>query len=996
MQEFQYKYGDKPLEGYIIQRAAGRGGFGEVYYAVSDSGRQVALKVIQNYEQTELRGISQCMNLKSPHLVTIFDVKYNAEEKPFVIMEYVSGPSLRDMLNDAPSGMGEQKTAFFLREIAKGLSYLHECGIVHRDLKPGNIFYENGYVKIGDYGLSKLINTGRHSQQTITVGTVNYMAPEIGAGCYDRSVDIYALGILLYEMLTGQVPFFGSSPAEVLMKHMTAEPDLRNISEPFKRAITKALTKDPKERYRNVQEMVEDVFGAEHVRNSISQFSPDSLTVYADQVAKKVKGASPETAQQKAKADDSWEKIGRQIGSVGDRWTEKVRDRFTRPRHHGRYASDAAVELAAAADPITRRQRRILALITTMVVSLGVGLISGRKSDEWLGFSGLSFTMIWGAAAGILLVRWRLLRNLEKSSLRNIMAVAAGIIVAALLSMIIWSEAPREIEHLAKGTFLALAVMGFINWWKITSSLRKERVVLGRVIWLCCLGFVAAQMFHGHSVLVIGVLAGTVLVVQIACPFVPKAARDGFKRRKHSQETTDGLHNRPAEVPPPQHAAGWGHLHRTFGEHNKRTTSGTGTLQKVPLFVRIFWLIGFLILLTMGLMFLIWAGMERMLADNFARVISFGVGSLVFALFCLIRSVRKYFTGWYSYLIKPLLLLACLQTIITSSICLGCINFRNEETLVALFFIIFPGILFLVVLSIPKRVVEGLTGRVKTVPPNIRVTAMVSPYKRVWALILSAGIFLGFGGLHRFYVGKVGTGILWLLTGGVLGIGQIVDIIMILLGRFRDSYGYPLVMWESPDELKNRAGSYQPIKEDGAVQPPTSPGEPHAVAEEYSEQIPDAVGGVPPQPGMDRVSPVPSNVIGPRYSEPFNIVSFLFSWVGTTFLLLAFLVGLALALHVPAVIAAGIPDPELAQELDKLFGGPGWPGILDKIGFAVATILFLLAMTFTIIARRRSGGAHIIRAGVGMLGLVLSLSALSDTLPKSYPKTLYRSFENNQ
>ena len=91
MDTYQYKYGDRPLEGYTIQRAAGRGGFGEVYYAVSDSGRQVALKAVQSYEQIELRGISQCMNLKSPHLVTIFDVKHNDQGKPFVIMEYVGG-----------------------------------------------------------------------------------------------------------------------------------------------------------------------------------------------------------------------------------------------------------------------------------------------------------------------------------------------------------------------------------------------------------------------------------------------------------------------------------------------------------------------------------------------------------------------------------------------------------------------------------------------------------------------------------------------------------------------------------------------------------------------------------------------------------------------------------------------------------------------------------------------------------------------------------------
>ncbi len=293
MDTYQYKYGDRPLEGYTIQRAAGRGGFGEVYYAISDSGRQVALKAVQTYEQIEVRGISQCMNLKSPHLVTIFDVKYNDQGKPFVIMEFVSGPSLADLLKESPGGLGTQKAAFFLREIGKGLSFLHECGIVHRDLKPGNIFYENGYVKIGDYGLTKAISDGSHGNQTTMVGTVKYMAPEVGQGQYDRSIDIYALGILLYEMLTGQVPFLGSSPAEILMKHMTAAPDLTNIEEPFARVIRKALAKDPTERYQSVQEMVEDVFGTEHVRNSVSQFAPEELSVMATHIAQKMQSSSP-------------------------------------------------------------------------------------------------------------------------------------------------------------------------------------------------------------------------------------------------------------------------------------------------------------------------------------------------------------------------------------------------------------------------------------------------------------------------------------------------------------------------------------------------------------------------------------------------------------------------------------------------------------------------------------------------------------------------------
>src|SRR4051812_37686574 len=288
MWSFQYKHGDRPLEGFTIQRAAGRGGFGEVYYALSHSGREGALKAVQGYEQIELRGISQCMNLKSPHLVTIFDVKYNGEGKPFVIMEYVAGPNLRQLLDEHPSGLGTQKAAFFLREIGKGLTFLHECGIVHRDLKPANIFYENGYVKIGDYGLSKAISASQHSGQTITVGTVHYMAPEVGVGKYDRSIDIYALGACLYEMLTGTPPFLGATPSEILMKHLTAEPDCSGLPEPFCTVVKKAMAKDPAQRYQSVQEMIEAVFGAEHVRMSVSHFSPEDLSVVAGRVAQKV------------------------------------------------------------------------------------------------------------------------------------------------------------------------------------------------------------------------------------------------------------------------------------------------------------------------------------------------------------------------------------------------------------------------------------------------------------------------------------------------------------------------------------------------------------------------------------------------------------------------------------------------------------------------------------------------------------------------------------
>ena len=86
MARFRYQHGERPLDGFTIEHGLGVGGFGEVYYAVSDAGREVALKAVQNYQEVELRGIRHCMNLKSPHLVTIFDVKHNERTDPFVVM----------------------------------------------------------------------------------------------------------------------------------------------------------------------------------------------------------------------------------------------------------------------------------------------------------------------------------------------------------------------------------------------------------------------------------------------------------------------------------------------------------------------------------------------------------------------------------------------------------------------------------------------------------------------------------------------------------------------------------------------------------------------------------------------------------------------------------------------------------------------------------------------------------------------------------------------
>jgi hypothetical protein len=254
--KFTYASGSRPLDGYTIKRGVGRGGFGEVYFATSDAGKEVALKLIRRNLEVELRGVTQCLNLKHPNLIGLYDIRTDEMGDQWVIMEYVSGESLEEVIVRNPDGLPLEQALWWMRGITSGVSYLHDHGIVHRDLKPGNIFSDEGVVKIGDYGLAKFISCSRRSGQTESVGTVHYMAPEIANGRYGREIDTYALGIILFEMLTGHVPFEGESVGEVLMKHLTAEPDLSALSEPYRDIVRRALAKDPDLRLKSVNELM--------------------------------------------------------------------------------------------------------------------------------------------------------------------------------------------------------------------------------------------------------------------------------------------------------------------------------------------------------------------------------------------------------------------------------------------------------------------------------------------------------------------------------------------------------------------------------------------------------------------------------------------------------------------------------------------------------------------------------------------------------------------
>ncbi len=242
---FAYQSGSRPLEGYTIKRGVGRGGFGEVYYATSDAGKEVALKLVRrNLGDRAARHDA----VPEPQAPQPGQPVRHPPGRPGGLLGRDGVRRRREPGADPgrhPNGLPPGEAVACMRQVCAGVAYLHDHGIVHRDLKPGNIFLDEGTYKIGDYGLSKFISHSRRSGQTESIGTVHYMAPEIANGHYGKEIDIYALGVILYEMLTGHVPFEGESIGEVLMKHLTAEPDLSRVPAQFRPIVARLLRKDP-------------------------------------------------------------------------------------------------------------------------------------------------------------------------------------------------------------------------------------------------------------------------------------------------------------------------------------------------------------------------------------------------------------------------------------------------------------------------------------------------------------------------------------------------------------------------------------------------------------------------------------------------------------------------------------------------------------------------------------------------------------------------------
>lgn len=242
---YRFQSGDRPLPGFKIERPVDRGGFGEVYCGVTDQGKQVALKWLWRHSPVELRGVRECLNFRHPHLVGIHDIRLGSQGEIWVVMEWVEGLDLASLLRDNPQGLSPERVAQWLGQLAGALDYLHQRGVIHRDLKPGNLLLEDERIKLGDFGLAKQIWPNPDAPHSECVGTVHYMAPEVARGQYGPASDVYSLAVLAYELLTGQVPFPGETPAEVLMKHLTETPRLEHVSTALQPLFGRALAKDP-------------------------------------------------------------------------------------------------------------------------------------------------------------------------------------------------------------------------------------------------------------------------------------------------------------------------------------------------------------------------------------------------------------------------------------------------------------------------------------------------------------------------------------------------------------------------------------------------------------------------------------------------------------------------------------------------------------------------------------------------------------------------------
>jgi serine/threonine-protein kinase len=256
---------------YRIVRKLGAGGMADVYLAEDQElGRRVAIKILNDRHAADdqfverfRREAKNAAGLSHPNIVSIYD-RGTAEGTYYIAMEFLDGRSLKEMI--VGRGPAPVKTAIdYARQILNAVGFAHRNGIVHRDIKPHNVLVSpEGRLKVTDFGIARS-GASQMTEVGSIIGTAQYLSPEQARGSpVDQTSDLYSVGVVLYEMLTGQVPFTGDTPLEIAMKHLSAVPkppsELRpDVPHDLDMVVLRALAKRPDERYQTAEEFDRDL-----------------------------------------------------------------------------------------------------------------------------------------------------------------------------------------------------------------------------------------------------------------------------------------------------------------------------------------------------------------------------------------------------------------------------------------------------------------------------------------------------------------------------------------------------------------------------------------------------------------------------------------------------------------------------------------------------------------------------------------------------------------
>jgi eukaryotic-like serine/threonine-protein kinase len=256
---------------YRIVRKLGTGGMANVYLAEDEVlGRRVAIKILNDrhagddqFVERFRREAKNAASLSHPNIVSIYD-RGEAEGTYYIAMEYLDGRSLKELIvarGPAPVHLAID----YARQILAAIRFAHRHGIVHRDIKPHNVLVDGeGRLKVTDFGIARA-GASQMTEAGSIIGTAQYLSPEQAKGApVDQSSDLYSVGVVLYELLTGVVPFSGDTPVEIAMKHLSMTPEppsakRADVPRDLDLVVMRALAKDPADRYQSAEEMDADL-----------------------------------------------------------------------------------------------------------------------------------------------------------------------------------------------------------------------------------------------------------------------------------------------------------------------------------------------------------------------------------------------------------------------------------------------------------------------------------------------------------------------------------------------------------------------------------------------------------------------------------------------------------------------------------------------------------------------------------------------------------------